>query len=177
MKSLFIILLMGLLASQSASDKNIHQFQIRALDSEEVIDFSTFKGKKILIVNVASKCGFTGQYAGLEELYQTYNDQLVVVGFPCNQFLFQEPGNEEKIANFCSTKYNVTFPMTQKTKVKGKNANDIYKWLCSKELNGKSDNKVKWNFNKFLIDENGDLIDHFASRVKPMDEEITKYLK
>ena len=176
MKLVYTIILMSLLASQSASDNNIHQFKIRALDSEDIIDFSEFKGKKILVVNVASKCGYTKQYAGLEELYQEYKDDLVVVGFPCNQFLFQEPGSEEKIANFCSTKFNVTFPMTQKIKVKGKKANDIYKWLTSKDLNGKSDYKIKWNFNKFLLDENGEIIDYFASGVKPMDEEITQHL-
>ena len=176
MKIILTLALSGLLVSHLPSDKSIHQFKIRALDSEEFIDFSVFKGKKLLLVNVASRCGYTKQYAGLEELYQKYNDQLVVIGFPCNQFLFQESGSEEKIANFCSSKFNVTFPMTAKIKVKGKKANEIYKWLCSKELNGKSDNKVKWNFNKFLLDENGELIEHFGSKVKPFDQEIMQYL-
>ena len=157
------------------SETSIYDFKIQALDSDKMIDFQSFKGKKILIVNVASKCGYTGQYADLEKLYQTYKDQLVIVGFPCNQFLGQEPGSEEEIATFCSSKYGVTFPMTTKIDVKGKDQNEIYKWLTNKELNGKDDFKVKWNFNKFLIDEDGQLIDHFPSKVKPFDEAITKY--
>jgi glutathione peroxidase len=157
--------------------QSIHQFTIRALDSDETINFKSFEGKKILVVNVASKCGFTYQYEGLEELHQTYKDDLVVIGVPCNQFLFQEPGSEEKIANFCSLNYGVTFPMTEKVKVKGRNAHEIYKWLSEKELNGHSDNKVSWNFNKFLLDENGQLLAHFPSKVKPMDEEITSMIK
>ena len=157
--------------------QSIHQFTIRALDSDETINFKSFEGKKILVVNVASKCGFTYQYEGLEELHQTYKDDLVVIGVPCNQFLFQEPGSEEKIANFCSLNYGVTFPMTEKVKVKGRNAHEIYKWLSEKELNGHSDNKVSWNFNKFLLDENGQFLAHFPSKVKPMDEEITSMIK
>tara|TARA_B100000497_G_scaffold122888_1_gene154643 strand:- start:422 stop:919 length:498 start_codon:yes stop_codon:yes gene_type:complete len=156
---------------------SIHQFKIRALDSDAFIDFEDFEGKKILIVNVASKCGFTYQYEGLEELYQTYKDQLVVVGVPCNQFLFQEPGNEEKIASFCTVKYGVTFPMTEKVKVKGRNAHEIYQWLSDEDLNGHSDNKVSWNFNKFLLDGNGELLAHFPSKVKPMDKEIIKLIE
>jgi glutathione peroxidase len=157
-------------------DNTVHQFKIRALDSEDIIDFADFKGKKILIVNVASKCGFTYQYEDLEKLYQTYGDQLVVVGLPCNQFLGQEPGSEEKIANFCSVTYGVSFPMTEKVKVKGSNAHELYKWLTKKELNGKSNYKIGWNFNKFLLDENGQIIDHFGAKVKPLDEEITSHL-
>jgi len=156
---------------------SIHQFKIRALDSDEFIEFKEFEGKKILIVNVASKCGFTYQYEGLEELYQAYKDQLVVIGVPCNQFLFQEPGDEEKIANFCSLNYGVTFPMTEKVKVKGRNAHEVYRWLSDEALNGHSGNKVSWNFNKFLLDENGELLAHFPSKVKPMNEEIIKLIE
>ena len=160
-----------------AQSTSIYDFKIQALDSDEIIDLKSFEGKKILIVNVASKCGYTGQYADLEKLYQTYQDQLVIVGFPCNQFMGQEPGSEEEIATFCSANYGVTFPMTTKIDVKGKDQNEIYKWLTSKDLNGKDDYKIKWNFNKFLIDENGQLIDYFPSKVKPLDEAITKYLE
>lgn len=156
--------------------QSIYDFKIEALNSDEVIDFSAFKGKKLLIVNVASKCGFTHQYADLEKLYQKYQDKLVIVGFPCNQFLMQEPGSEETIAQFCSTTYGVTFPMTTKVNVKGKNQHPIYQWLTSKEYNGKEDYKVSWNFNKFLLDENGNLLEHFTSKVEPFGEEITKYL-
>lgn len=157
--------------------KSIHDFQIQALDSEEIIDFKSFEGKKVLVVNVASKCGFTGQYEGLEKLYQQYKGELVIVGFPCNQFLGQEPGSEETIAQFCSTKYGVSFPMTSKVKVKGKEAHPIYQWLTKKELNGKDNYKVSWNFNKFLLDEKGQIIAYFGSRTKPMDEAIIKHLQ
>ena len=176
MKILSLIILLASSTFFISQNKSIHDFKIQALDSDEVIDFKVYEGKKILIVNVASKCGYTGQYADLEKLYKTYQDQLVIVGFPCNQFLKQEPGSEEEIAQFCSSNYGVTFPMTTKIDVKGKDQHEIYQWLTSKELNGKDDYKVKWNFNKFLIDENGQLIDHFPSKVKPFDEAIVKYL-
>lgn len=173
---LISILLMTLSTLNDLQTRSIHDFSISALNSEEQIDFSSFKGKKILVVNVASKCGFTYQYKGLEELYQKYKEQLVVVGFPCNQFLGQEPGSDEKIAQFCALNYGVSFPMTTKIKVKGKDAHEIYKWLTKKALNGKEDYKISWNFNKFLLDEDGRIIDHFPSKVKPMDERITGYL-
>ena len=176
MKILSLILLLSGSTFFLTEDTSIHDFKIQALDSEDIIDFKSFEGKKILVVNVASKCGYTGQYADLEKLYQTYKDQLVIVGFPCNQFLNQESGSEEEIATFCSSTYGVTFPMTTKIDVKGKDQNEIYGWLTSKDLNGKDDFKVKWNFNKFLIDENGQLIDHFSSKVKPFDEAIVKHL-
>ena len=176
MKILSLIILLTSSSLLIAQNKSIHDFKIQALDSDELIDFNTFEGKKILIVNVASKCGYTGQYADLEKLYKSYEDQLVIIGLPCNQFLKQEPGSEEEIAQFCSSNYGVTFPMTTKIDVKGKDQHEIYQWLTSKELNGKDDYKVKWNFNKFLIDENGQLIDHFQSKVKPFDEAIVKYL-
>jgi len=171
--TLILTLILNIMINSTPS---IHEFQIRALDSEEVINLSAYKGKKILFVNVASKCGYTNQYEGLEKLYQQYKDKLVVIGFPCNQFLGQEPGNEEKIATFCSTTYGVTFPMTEKIKVKGKKAHPIYQWLTSKDKNGKDDFKVSWNFNKFLVDEEGELMAHFSSNVKPLAEEITSLI-
>lgn len=177
MKIFSFLVLISFSAVLFAQSNSIYDFKIQALDSDEVIDFKAFEGKKILIVNVASKCGYTSQYADLEKLYKTYQDQLVIVGFPCNQFLNQESGSEEEIATFCSTNYGVTFPMTTKIDVKGKDQNEIYNWLTSKELNGKDDYKVKWNFNKFLIDENGQLIDYFPSKVKPFDEAISKHFK
>ncbi len=167
---------MTLTSAISINSNTLHQFQIRALNSDEIIDFKEFEGKKVLIVNVASKCGFTSQYEGLEQLSQTYKDGLVVVGFPCNQFLGQEPGNEQKIAAFCTTKYGVSFPMTQKIKVRGRQAHEIYRWLTKKDLNGKSDYNISWNFNKFLLDEQGEIIAHFPARVKPMDEKIISHL-
>ncbi len=171
----FILILSSMMFVKT--DSTIHDFKIQALNSDEMIDFKAFKGKKILIVNVASRCGYTPQYADLEKLYKTYEDRLVVVGFPCNQFLWQEPGSEEDIAEFCSTSYGVTFPMTTKIDVKGKDQHEIYQWLTQKELNGKADYSVKWNFNKFLLDEDGQILEHFASSVKPLDEAILKYLE
>ena len=161
----------------SADTSSIYDFQIQALDSDEVIELSQFKGKKILIVNVASRCGYTPQYDGLQKLYEKYQDQLVIIGFPCNQFLFQESGSESKIANFCRTNYGVSFPMTTKVKVKGSAKHPIYQWLTTKELNGVNDFKVSWNFNKFLIDENGTLVAHFGSSVKPSSREIIQHFE
>lgn len=170
------LLMMMSFTNPTTEQTSIHQFQIRALDSEDIIDFSDFAGKKIMVVNVASKCGFTNQYEELEQLYQAYQDQLVVIGFPSNQFLNQEPGSESDIATFCSTTYGVSFPMTMKVKVKGSDAHEIYQWLTQKDLNGKDDYKISWNFNKFLLDEEGKLMERFGTRTRPMDEEITGYL-
>ena len=173
----FFSFLSGTEVETSIDETSIYDFKIQALHSDEEIDFANFKGKKILIVNVASKCGFTPQYKGLEKLNKEYGDNLVVIGFPSNQFMFQESGSEEKIASFCQKNYGVSFPMTTKVKVKGRSKHPIYQWLTSKKYNGKGDYKVKWNFNKFLIDENGDLVGHFGSKVKPYSEEILQHLK
>lgn len=156
-------------------NQSIYDYRIEALNSDEVIDFSSYKGKKLLLVNVASKCGFTGQYKDLQGLYEKYEDQLVIIGFPCNQFLFQESGSEAEIATFCSSNYGVTFPMTTKIKVKGGEKHPIYNWLTDKNLNGVDNYKVSWNFNKFLIDEQGKLLAHFGSSVKPFDQQILAY--
>lgn len=150
---------------------------ILKLNSKEKLCLNEFKGKKILLVNVASECGFTKQYADLEKLYTTYKDKLVIIGFPCNQFGGQEPGTEEEIATFCSSKFSVTFPLTTKIDVKGDNQHPIYKWLTSKALNGVNDYTVNWNFNKFMLDENGQLIGYFSSRINPMDSDIINLLK
>ena len=123
-------------------------------------------------MNTASKCGFTPQYEDLEKLYETHKDKLVIVGFPANNFFSQEPGSNETISEFCKKNYGVSFPMAAKISVKGKNIAPIYKWLCDKEENGVMDAKISWNFNKFLLDENGKIIAHFKSAVKPMSEEI-----
>jgi glutathione peroxidase len=157
------------------NNQSIYDYQIKALNSDEVIDFSSYKGKKLLLVNVASKCGFTGQYQDLQRLSEKYEDQLVIIGFPCNQFLFQESGSEAEISTFCSSNYGVTFPMTTKIKVKGSDKHPIYSWLTDKSLNGVYNYKVSWNFNKFLIDEQGKLLAHFGSSVKPFDKQILAY--
>jgi glutathione peroxidase len=141
------------------------------------IDFSAYKGKKILIVNTASACGYTPQYADLQKLYEKYGDKLVIIGFPANNFGAQEPGSNEEIAGFCKKNYGVTFPMAQKVSVKGEDTHPIFQYLTeeAKKL-GTQDPVVKWNFTKFLIDEKGKLIKVFPSKVNPMSDEITVYL-
>ncbi len=155
---------------------SLYDISINSLTGE-AIDLSSFKGKKILIVNTASECGFTGQYEGLQELYNTYKDKLVVIGVPCNQFGGQEPGTASEIQSFCKQNYGVTFLMTEKVDVKGENQHPLYKWLTSKELNGVSSSSVKWNFQKYLIDEKGNLIDYYYSITSPTSTKITKHLK
>lgn len=141
-----------------------------------VIGFETFKGKKILLVNVASECGFTGQYKELQELHSTHGEKVVLIGFPCDQFGGQEPGTETDIKNFCEKNYGVTFLMASKIDVKGQNQHEIYSWLTSEAKNGSEDSSVSWNFEKYLVDEKGQLIGHFKSAVKPMSKAITSLL-
>jgi glutathione peroxidase len=157
------------------ASKSIHEFKVEGLEGG-TIDFSTFKGKKILVVNTASECGYTPQYKELEELYKKYNGKLVVVGFPANNFGGQEPGSNQEIKAFCEKNYGVSFPMAAKISVKGDDVAPIYKWLTQKAENGVLDAEVRWNFNKFLIDENGKMIAYFPSKVAPMSEEITSKL-
>lgn len=173
--TLNLILFFSLLISPQAT--SIHEFKIKSLDSDKTINLADFKGKKILIVNVASKCGFTPQYEDLQKLSMQYDDKLVVLGFPCDQFMGQELDTEAEIKTFCTDEFHVTFPMTTVVEVKGKDQHPIYQWLTQKSQNGVDDYKISWNFNKFLIDENGQLIAYFPSNVKPMDEAIVKYLK
>ena len=137
---------------------------------------SEYKGKKILFVNVASKCGFTKQYKDLETLSNTYLDKLVVIGLPCNQFGGQEPGQAHDIQAFCELNYGVTFLLTEKIKAKGSDLHPLYKWLTNKELNKKKESSVKWNFQKYLIDENGQFIDYFYSTTGPLSKRITRHL-
>lgn len=167
----------GLFSKPAASiqTQTIYDFKVESLTGG-TIDFAAFKGKKILIVNTASKCGFTKQYEELEALYKKNQDRLVIIGFPANNFLSQEPGSNADIQEFCKKNYGVTFPMAAKISVKGNNIAPIYKWLCHKAENGVMNAKVSWNFNKFLLDENGKLIGHFKSKVKPMSEEIISKL-
>ena len=143
----------------------------------DTLRMSDFEGKYILCVNVASRCGFTPQYEPLQALYEQYQDKLVIIGFPCNQFLGQEPGTEEQIATFCQRNYGVTFPISEKIKVKGKEQHDIYTWLTDQNFNGVANAKVSWNFNKFLISPKGEWLAHFPSKVDPLSEKITGYLE
>ena len=140
------------------------------------ISLNDYKGKKILFVNVASKCGFTGQYKGLQELYDTHKDDLMIIGVPCNQFGGQEPGTATEIESFCERNYGVTFLITEKVDVKGEGQHELYKWLTQRALNGKSNSAVKWNFQKYLVDENGRLLDYFYSMTKPNSKKIVKYI-
>lgn len=166
----------GLFSSNAQTAKSIHPFKVKSLDGK-VIDFSKFKGKKILIVNTASECGFTPQYEDLEKLSKIYQDKLVVVGFPANNFGGQEPGSNEEIGAFCKKNYGVTFPMAAKVSVKGKDIAPIFKFLTDKKQNGVKNTTILWNFTKFLLNENGELIDTFISTTKPTSDSITKYLK
>lgn len=159
-----------------AYPKTIYAFKVPSIEGG-TIDFSKYKGKKILVVNTASKCGFTPQYEGLEKLYKENKDKLVIVGFPANNFGQQEPGSNEEIQQFCKVRYGVTFPLAGKVDVVGENEHPLFKWLTSKEENGVLDATIAWNFTKFLLDENGKLIASFPSKVTPDSEEIAKYLK
>lgn len=154
----------------------IYDFKVPSLEGGE-IDFSKFKGKKILIVNTASKCGYTKQYEDLQRLYQAYRSKLVVVGFPANNFGGQEPGSNSEIKEFCQRNYGVSFPMAEKVSVKGSDMHPLFQWLTQKSQNGVMDADIRWNFTKFLVDENGRLIAVFPSNVKPDSEEIVKHLK
>ncbi|MCW5914694.1 MAG: glutathione peroxidase [Chitinophagaceae bacterium] len=153
----------------------VYQFKVEGLTGG-VIDFSQFRGKKILIVNTASKCGYTPQYAQLEELYEKYKDVLVIVGFPANNFGAQEPGSNKEISEFCTKNYGVTFPMAAKVSVKGDDIAPIYRWLTRKSENGVMDADIKWNFTKFLINEKGELEAVFESKVTPLSDEIVSLL-
>jgi len=157
-------------------DPTIHIFKVKSIEGG-TIDFSKFKGKKILVVNTASKCGYTPQYEALEKVYQEYKDKLVIIGFPANNFGGQEPGADSEIQEFCKARFGVKFPLASKVSVKGDDTAPIYKWLTSKSENGVLDAEVKWNFGKFLLDENGKLIAYFPSKVTPDSEEILKYIK
>lgn len=142
----------------------------------ELIKLEDFAGKYILFVNVASKCGFTKQYKALQQLSETYKEQLVVIGCPCNQFGKQEPGSKEEIANFCSINFQVTFTLTEKLNAKGSNKHQLYKWLTEKELNGNFNSSVKWNFQKYLVSPSGRLVDVYYSTTKPLSKKITSHL-
>ena len=170
-----IKLITVLVALWMVAASSIYDFKVPSLDGN-TIDFSKYKGKNILIVNTASQCGFTKQYADLEKLYEKYKGNLVIIGFPANNFGQQEPGSNAEIKEFCSKNYGVTFPMAEKISVKGEDIHPLFKWLTSKQDNGVMDAEIKWNFTKFLIDKNGKLVAVFPSAVTPMSEEITKYL-
>ncbi len=172
----FLATICILMISVLGNTQSIHSFKVTGIDGKQ-IDFASFKGKKILIVNTASQCGYTPQYKALEKVYEENKGKLVIIGFPCNQFGGQEPGTNAEIISFCEKNYGVTFPLADKIDVKGANTAPIYQWLTQKSKNGLLDANISWNFNKFLLDENGKMIAYFPSNVKPDSEDILSRLR
>jgi Glutathione peroxidase len=166
-----MILLPGIAFSQSG----FYDFKVKTLEGSD-FSFASLKGKKVMIVNTASKCGFTPQYKDLEALYELEGGKLVIIGFPANNFLNQEPGSAAEIQEYCTKNYGVTFPMMEKISVKGDDMHPLYKWLTSKDKNGVMDSEVKWNFQKYLIDENGKLVDVIYSKEKPGSDKVMTWL-
>lgn len=177
MKTLLIAFSLLIAGTMTYAQKtNFHSFKTKTIDGK-TFDLASLKGKKVLVVNTASRCGLTPQYKDLQELYAKYGgDKFVIIGFPANNFMSQEPGSNAEIKQFCTEKYDVTFPMMEKISVKGDDINPIYKWLTSKSQNGKMDAEVSWNFQKFMIDEQGNLVDMVPPRTKPNDEKIIKWI-
>lgn len=173
---IFFVIMAASVSSLYSQDQSIYDFKVQTLEGED-FSFEQLKGKKVMIVNTASKCGFTPQYEDLQELWEHYGgDDFIIIGFPANNFMNQEPGSDEDIQAFCSRNYGVTFPMMSKISVKGNDMHPVYKWLTQKELNKFEDSKVQWNFQKYLIDENGQLVKVIKPRVKPTDPEILNWL-
>lgn len=169
--------LMAFGTSESTTmEKSIYEFKMKDIDGKEV-DFSTYKGKKLLLVNVASKCGYTPQYADLQELNEKYGDKVTILAFPANNFGGQEPGTSEDIKEFCTANYGVTFQLFEKISVKGADKHPLYRWLSDKDLNGWNNAEPSWNFCKYLISEDGKLIKFFPSSVKPLDNELVTLIK
>jgi len=161
----------------SQTNKSFHDFVVQSLEGEE-FDLVQLKGKKVLVVNTASKCGFTPQYADLQKLFEEYGgENFTVIGFPANNFLKQEPGTNTEIREFCQQNYGISFPMMAKISVKGKNIHPVYKWLTDKKENGKMNSSVKWNFQKYMVDEDGNLVGYVSSKTKPHDPKILNWIK
>lgn len=178
--AVFILLIFSFTSISELKSKenmtSLYDIKINAIDGAP-IDLNNYKGKYLLFVNVASECGFTGQYEDLQKLYDNYKEKLMVIGVPCNQFGGQEPGTSEAIQTFCKKNYGVTFLITEKVDVKGKNQHPLYQWLTNKDLNGVENTSVKWNFHKYLVNGNGQFIDYFYSITKPLSSKITRQLK
>lgn len=175
-KNILIIVLIMLIMGTAYAQTSLYDFTVEDINGNEYA-LSQLKGKKVLIVNTASKCGNTPQYEGLQELYEKYgDDDFMIIGFPANNFGKQEPGTNEEIATFCSLNYGVTFPMMSKISVTGDDQHPLYKWLTSKSENGLENSKVGWNFQKYMIDEEGQLIGHIAPSVKPDSKELVSWI-
>ena len=162
--------------NNSNAQKSIYDIAINDIAGNP-INLNEFKGKHVLFVNVASECGFTPQYAGLEELHQQYKNDLIVIGLPCNQFGGQEPEAEKEIQQFCTKNFGVTFLLTEKIEVKGDEKHPLYNWLTDKKINGQSSSSVKWNFQKYIVDEKGEFVNYFYSTTKPLSPKITSIVK
>jgi glutathione peroxidase len=177
MKTILLSLGVVLMSFISSDSTSIYQFKVKDINGK-TFDFATLKGKKIMVVNTASKCGLTPQYEQLEALYTKYKAKnFVIVGFPANDFMSQEPGTDQEIQQFCKLNYGVSFPMMSKISVKGKEMAPIYQFLTQKAKNGKEDSKVEWNFQKYLIDENGHLAKVISPRVLPDDPSIIAWIE
>ena len=178
MKTLISIILItsGLMLANGQSRKTLYDFTVKDINGKD-FDLSQLKGKKVLIVNTASKCGFTPQFADLQKLYELYGgDNFTIIGFPSNDFLNQDPGTNEEINTFCQINYGVTFPMMEKISVKGQFIHPLYSWLTQKSENGKIETKVTWNFQKFMIDETGHVVDFAKPATNPLTEEIVNWI-
>lgn len=178
--TLFLAAMLAISLIGITQDTNVPQsfydFKMTSIDGK-TIDFQQFKGKKVLVVNVASKCGFTPQYEGLQKLHELYGNKVTILGFPANNFGHQEPGTNEEIASFCTSNYGVTFQMFEKISVLGDDMNPLYHWLSEKKYNGWNDQAPTWNFCKYLINERGELIAFFPSKVKPLSDELLARIK
>ncbi len=177
MKKLFILLLFILPFALNGLSQSFYDFTVKDIDGNDY-SFEQLKGKKVMVINVASKCGFTPQYEELQALYEKYKGKdFIIIGFPANNFKEQEPGTDEEIKSFCSLEYGVTFPMMAKISVKGDDIDPVYKWLTTKELNQKSESSVKWNFQKYLINREGKLEYVINPWVKPDNNKIVKWIE
>jgi glutathione peroxidase len=177
MKWILIFSSFLIMSMMPVEQQTIYQFKVKDIDGK-TFDFATLKGKKIMIVNTASKCGLTPQYEQLEALYDKYkNKNFIIVGFPANDFMSQEPGSDKEIAQFCQLNYGVSFPMMSKISVKGKDMHPVYHFLTEKAKNGLEDNKVEWNFQKYLIDEKGHLVRVVSPRILPNDQSIVAWIE
>ena len=176
MKRITIIFSLILISSIAFSQKSFYDFKVKDIDGKD-FDLSSLKGKKVLVVNTASKCGLTPQYKQLEEVFEKYGgEKFTIIGFPANNFMKQEPGTDSEIAEFCEKNYGVKFQMMSKISVKGDDIHPLYKWLTTKAENGVMDSEVSWNFQKYLIDEKGKLVDMVSPKVKPDDEKILSWI-
>ncbi|HBW85907.1 MAG TPA: glutathione peroxidase [Crocinitomicaceae bacterium] len=181
MKTLLLAILSFVMITTTDTKENkkesIHQFKVKDINGNS-FEFSSLKGKKVMIVNTASKCGLTPQYEKLEALYQMYKDNnFIIIGFPANNFMGQEPGSDQEISTFCQKNYGVSFPMMSKISVKGKGMHPVYQFLTKKSKNGLEDNEVQWNFQKYLIDEEGHLVKVISPRTQPDDASIIQWIE